>query len=206
VNRLRTTAALAAVVIILAACGPAASESSEESAAASIEASIEASAAASEAQPSEGGTLPSEGVVADLEALIPDTVGGLTMQKLSMRGSEFLLGEDPDPATVTFLEDLGVSPSDVSVAFGFSQDGSVVMVLFRAEGADSGQLLSGFKQASGASAESPMEWSSATVAGKQVEVANDGASTTYLYAMDDILVFLATADSAAAEEVLGGLP
>jgi hypothetical protein len=203
VNRLRTSAALGALIIVLVACGPAASSDSGEP---SADESTPASVAASEPQASEGGTLPSAGVVADLEALIPNTVGDLTLQKLSMRGSEFLLGDDPDPATVTFLQELGVSPSDVSVAFGFSQDGSLWMVLFRAAGADSGQLVAGFMEASGASAESPLEWSSATVGGKQVEVASAGASTTYLYANDDILVFLAVADPAAAEEVLGGLP
>ena len=208
-NRLRTTAALAAIVLVLAACGPAASG---DSGAPSSEASSEASVAASQAQPSEDGAAPSftEGAVADLEALIPDSVGDLTIQKQSMQGSEFLTAPGSDPATIQFVQDLGVSPSDISIAigFGFSADASasLVMFVFRAAGADTDRLVSAFKQASDSDGGTPLEWSSETVAGKQVEVADDGGSTTYLYATGDLLIFLTASDPATAEEVIGGLP
>jgi len=205
VNRMRATGALVAIVLILAACGPAASDSGEPSA----EGSAQESAPASEPQSSDGGPLPSfsAGLVAELEAYIPDTVAGLTMQKQSMRGNDYLLQGD-DPTTVKFLEDLGVSPSDVSLAFGFgfSEDASVIMFVFRAAGADSGRLVAAFKESTDASAASPMQWSDANVGGKQVEVAGDGADTTYLYTKGDILFFLSASDPAVAEDLIRGLP
>jgi hypothetical protein len=203
VNRMRSVAALAAI-FILAACGPAASSNSSQP-------SSEASVAASEAQSSGGGFLPSftAGAVADLEALIPDTVGDLTMQKESMAGSEFLVSQDSDPATVKFIEDLGVSPSDISIAvgFGFSTDASstLVMFVFRAAGADTDQLISGFKTATDAERDTPLTWTSTEVAGKQVETSTDAGTTIYLYAKDDVLVFI-SGDAASTEEAIGGLP
>lgn len=202
-NRLLSVAALAAIVI-LGACAPAASSSSGEP-------SSQASAAASEAQASGGDSLPSvtAGAAADLEALIPDTVGGLVLQKQSMAASEFLVAPESDPATIKFIEDLGVSPSDVSIAFGFGfstdTSSSLVMFVFRAAGAETGRLVSVFKEATDASRDSPLTWSSTQVAGKQVEVSAQGDSTIYLYATGDTLFFI-SGDDASTAEAIGGLP
>jgi len=205
VNRIRTIAVTVIAGLVLVACGPAASGSAEP------EPGGAASQAASQgAQASQGGPAPSfsAGVVADLEALIPDTVGDLTINKTSMRGNEFLVSPDSDPAMVQFLQDVGVSPDDLSIAigFGFSADASVAMFVFRAAGADSNTLLNAWKQVTDADAETPIEWASATVGGKQVETTDQGGGTTYLYVKNDLLVFLSTSDPATAEEIIGGLP
>lgn len=204
-NRVRTIAALAALVIILAACGPAASSGSSEP---SSQASIAESSAA---QASDGGNEPvfSEGVVADLEALIPDTVGGITMDKSSMQGNEFLVTAD-DPAMIAFLQDTGVSPSDVSMAvgIGFSAETgtSVVMGIFRAKGADSARLMSALKESWEADRETPLEWSTTNFGGKQVEAASDEGQTLYFYSRGDMLVYVSATDPAVSEEVISGLP
>jgi len=209
VNRLRTSAALGALIIVLVACGPAAETESGE---ASTEASTAASVAASEPQASDGGPQPSfsAGLVADLEALIPDTVGDLTMDKTSFRGNEYLDDPGSDPATVAFLQQVGVSPSDISMAigFGFSSDGSsfAAMFVIRAEGADSSALVSAFQEAMNQGGASPLEWSSATVGGKQVQVAAAASGSTYLYANGDIVFWINASDVAIAEEILSGLP
>jgi hypothetical protein len=204
VNRFRSIAVTAVAGFILVACGPAASESPSES--------LEASQAASEAAiPSGDGVLPSftAGAVAALEELIPDTVGELTLTKESSRGDEFVASADADPAVAKFIDDLGVSPSDISMAqgFAFAADFSSTLFMFviRAEGADSNTLLTAFMEAMNSNAASPMQWSSATVGGKQVQSAGVDLGSTYLYAKGDI-VFWITADSASAEEVLSGLP
>jgi hypothetical protein len=205
VHRFRTIAVTVVAGLALVACGPAASGGSNEPSSA-------ASAAASEAQSSSGGgVLPSftEGAVADLEALIPDTVGDLAMQKSSTRGDEFLTSADADPAVAKFVSDLGVKPSDISIAigFGFSADGSssLGMFVFRASGADTNRLISAFKTANDADRDTPLEWSSSTIGGKQVESAVDGETTYYLYAKGDVLFFL-SGDPASTEEAISGLP
>jgi hypothetical protein len=205
VNRLRTIAVTAAAGLVLVACGPAASNSAAPSASPS-------QAAPSQAQASSGGgVLPSftAGAVADLEALIPDKVGDLTMTKQSMAGSQYLISPDSDPATVKFVQDLGVSPSDISIAvgFGFSSDGksNLVMFVLRAAGADTSKLVAEFKTADDASRDTPLTWNSTNVAGKDLQVAVDGDTTIYLYAKNDVLFFI-SGDQASTEEAIGGLP
>ena len=148
----------------------------------------------------------------DLEALIPDTIGGVALQKLSMRGNEFANSGGASAEAEEFLRTLGVSPEDVSVAIGFglsTDTGSGVAVfVFRAEGADSGRLLQAFKDATDAERESPLEWESVNIGGKQVERAADPEQNNrvYLYVKDDLLAFVATTNEDDAAEVLAGMP
>ena len=204
-NRFRTIAVTTVAGLALVACSSAASTSSSQPSSA-------ASAAPSEAQASSGGgVLPSftAGAVEDLEALIPDTVGDLAMQKSSTRGDEFLTSADADPAVAKFVSDLGVKPSDISIAigFGFSADGSssLGMFVFRASGADTNRLIAAFKTANDADRDTPLVWSNTTIGGKQVESAVDGDTTYYLYAKGDVLFFL-SGDPASTEEAISGLP
>jgi hypothetical protein len=205
VHRFRTIAVTALAGLALVACGPSASSDSGESSSGGSQ------AAASQPGSSEDAILPSfsEGLVADLEALIPDRVGDLEMTKSSMRGNEFLISEGSDAATVQFLEDLGVAPSDVSMAvgFGFSADAStsLLMFVFRAEGADTNQLVSAFKASLDSERDTPLTWTSAEIGGKSVEKAPDGEASSYLYANDGILIFV-TGDADSGEEAISGLP
>jgi hypothetical protein len=132
------------------------------------------------------------------------------MQKSSMRGNEFLLDPDGDPAMITFLQEVGVSPNDISMAFGFgfSADASASAFMFvvRAPGADSNTLLGAFQQAMASDTESPMEWSSASIGGKQVQAAETGDGTTYLYVSGDVVFWIFASDPASAAEIFSGLP
>ena len=204
-NRFLTIALTAVAGIAIVACGPAASS---DSGGPSSEAS---QAAASQPGASEDVIQPSfsEGLVADLEALIPDTVGDLDMTKSSMRGNEFLISDSSDPATVQFLEDLGVAPNDVSMAvgFGFSADAatSLIMFVFRAEGAETNQLISAFKASLDSQRDTPLTWTSDEIGGTSVEKALDGETAIYLYAKDDILIFV-SGDADSAAEAISELP
>jgi hypothetical protein len=203
VNRFRTIALTAVTGFVLVACGPAASSSSNEP--------EKSEAPPSQAQASSDGVQPSftEGAVADLEALIPDTVGEMTLQKTSTKGDEFINSADSDPAVAKFIEDLGVSPGDISLAigFGFSADASssIGMFVFRASGADTNRLVSAFKAADDAQRDTPLVWSGASVGGKNVETATDGDQTFYLYAKGDVLFFV-SGDAASTEEAISELP
>lgn len=200
-NRFRTMVLTSVAGLALVACGPAASGSAQPS--------VEQSQAA---QPSDGGAGPSftAGAVSELEDLIPDTAGGVTLNKVSTRGSDYLVSSDADPVTIAFLQDLGVSPSDISMAYGigFTTDLSsgVAVFVFRASGADSNRLVAAFKTANDSQTESPLQWSSSTVGGKSVEVADSSGQSTYLYVKGDTLFFIGASTQAVAEEILNGLP
>jgi hypothetical protein len=200
VNRFRTIALTSLAGLVLVACGSAASGSPTPTAQPTLAPGQ-----------SQAGVKPSfsAGVVADLEALIPNTVGGITLQKTSMRGSDYLVAPGSDPAAIKFIQDLGVTPSDISMATGSGANSTtgafVVMFLVRAAGADSNRLIAAFETAMSASASSPLQWTNATLGGKNVRVAAADTASTYVYAKGDT-VFWIFADKANATEVLSGLP
>jgi hypothetical protein len=203
VSRFLTIVLTAITGIALVACGSAAS---------SGEPSSEASQAAASQAEASGGALPSftAGAVADLEDLIPDTVGGLTINKQSLQGSEFLTAPGSDPAAVKFVEDLGVSPSDISIATGSGNNADYTKFVFvfviRASGADSDRLVSAFETASSTDGSSPLSWSDTTVAGKSVETAEAGGGANYIYAKGDVMFWVVASDAALAEQFIGLLP
>jgi hypothetical protein len=202
VNSLRAApAALILLGVVITACSGGGASASPT---ATAEPSVPASSGG--AQPS----LPSG--AEDLEALIPDTVGGVALQKLSMRGNEFTNSGSASAAAEEFLRNLGVSSEDVSVAVGFGiapdSESGVAVFIFRAEGADSGRLLQAFKDATDAERETPLEWESVTIGDKQVERASDPEqdNRVYLYVTGDLLAFVATTNEGDAADVLSGLP
>ena len=172
--------------------------------------SQELSPSPTEAASSSAAALPSLDLPSDdaeLEALIPDQVGGQTMTKASMKGDSFL-DDAPDggDAARAFFEGIGVNPSDVSVAFGFSPAGVVVQI-FRAPGADADALVDGFKEATDEERDTPLDWTATNVGGKDVETAVDADSeqTLYLYGVGDLVVVVG-GDEESAAEILSGMP
>jgi len=114
-----------------------------------------------------------------------------------------------------FLQDLGVSPNDVSMAVGFgfaapasgqTTATSAIMFVFRARGADGNRLVAGFKTAALSSGQSPVQWANANVGGKQVESATQSGQLVYLYVKNDVLFFIGVGDEATAQTILSGLP
>ena len=198
-NSLR--AALAAILLLALAAAACSSGGASTSPTPSAPASVEPPA-----QPS----LPSG--VEDLEALIPDTIGGMTLQRLSMQGDQFVGSDDAAVEFQQFLRGLGVSPDEVSIAVGFgaAPDGGsgVAVFAFKAEGADSGRLMGAMQDAIDAESDAPLTWEAATVGGKSVQrtADPDQRGMTYLYVTGDLLVFVATTNEDDAAEVLGGMP
>lgn len=146
-----------------------------------------------------------------LEAILPDTIDGITLQKYSMKADEFLNSGQNDPQSVAFLNALGVDPSTISVAFGFGLDiqnqSALGVFAFKAPGAGSDTLLSVFKTAS-EQGNSGYSWSSATVGGKSVQVSDEPSQPglkIYLYATNDIL-FLVTGSEGPSADTLATLP
>ena len=206
-SRLQAVGAALLMTLIATACGSASSPSSEASSAGSV-AGTEPSADQT-AQRSAGE--PTSGPVADLEALIPDQIGGIPLTKSSMNGEQFVNSGSSSQELQAFLRGLGVSIGDVSIAVGvgFSQEAAVAMFVFQAQGADTDRLVSGFKEAYNADSAQGLVWQPASIAGKQVERTTNPQQPNqviYLYAKDDVLYFLTTATEEQAAEALAGLP
>ena len=101
----------------------------------------------SEAPASEPGfsfALPSFHAAVDLEKLIPAEIGGEAIATQSMSGAQFL--GTPNNAFAKVLSGLGKQPSDLSVAFGFNMQVSVIA--FQIKGIPGGAILDAFKNSS----------------------------------------------------------
>jgi hypothetical protein len=156
--------------------------------------------------------LPSAAGAKDLEALIPGEVGGITLQRLSMRGNEFASSGGATEETQNFIEGLGVATDDVAVAAGFGSStdagGALVVFIFRADGAGSERLLSVFKDALNSDRDDPLSWEAVTIGGKQVERAVDTKQDgrVYVYAQGDVLFYVAATREDDAAGALEALP
>ena len=202
-------AGLLALLILMAACssgGTSASATASPTAAASSEAASEsADASASDALPSID--LPNSD--AELEELLPDEIGGVTLTKFSMRGAEFMTQGDQE--FTDFLDRINAEADDVSVAFGVSMDASqsgTGVFAFQVRGTDNDVLLdelAGSLEDDGTAT----GFEDANVGGKDVRRAaagDDAQGSVYLYGVGDIVFFITTTDEDAAAEVLSDLP
>ena len=88
--------------------------------------------------------IPSFHANADLEKLIPAEIGGEPVTTQSMSGAQFL--GTPNNEVANVLSGLGKQPSDLSVAFGFNMNVSVIA--FQINGVPGSTILDSFKNAS----------------------------------------------------------
>jgi ABC-type glycerol-3-phosphate transport system substrate-binding protein len=200
-NRIHAAVAALVLAMLIAACGGSAS-----SATASPTASPEPTTTATN-------VAPSAGAVADLEALIPAEIGGITLQKSSMSGDQFVNSGSTSQELQDFLGGLGVAVEDVAIAIGVglsTESGeAAAMFAFRADGADTDRLVNGFKEAYDADNDRGLVWEPVSIGGKSAERTTNPEQPNqviYLYAKDDILFFLTTATEEQAAEALAALP
>lgn len=166
---------------------------------------------------SEAAALPSfdlPGSAPELEALLPDEIGGTETVKLSMSGAELMADQEEsgvDPEFIAFLERLGAQPEDISIAFAFSfteAGDSAGIAAFRVAGANSDELERELMATMETEGE-VVDWQSASIAGKDVQTASDPdteGNTIYVYTAGDIVFFITTPDEEAAAELLEPLP
>jgi hypothetical protein len=220
-RHLALLAASAALAIFVAACSSSATPSptAPPAAAASVAPSAEPSMAvspspeasaapAASTAPEASGALPSFSLPnedTNLEALLPSTFGGAKLQKLSMKGADFL-GQSSNADLANALSSLGLTAADVSVAIASDAAGTsgVTFIAIRFAGADSSKLLQVFQAASQASGETV---SSVTVGGKSVLKATDtSGSNSYFYVKNDTILGVTAPDDATAAAALAVLP
>jgi hypothetical protein len=162
-----------------------------------------AAAAASGALPSF--VLPSFIPDKNLEALLPSTFGGATLQKFSMKGAQFL-GQSSNTEFNNAMSALGLTAADVSVAVAADPTGKVdtSFVAIRFAGADSGKLMQVFQAASQTQGSVV---TSVNIGGKNVVKTQDKSGTlSYFYVLNDTVLGVTAKTDAAAATALAVLP
>ena len=212
-------AASAAIAILVVACGGSATPAPTATPApASVAPSVAPSASASpepSAAPSESaaaaasGALPSISLPnqdTNLEAVLPSTFGGVTFQKISMKGEQFL-GQSSNADFNKAMSALGLTAADVSVAVAGDMTGKsgVTFIAIRFAGADSGKLSQVFQAASQASGDVV---SSVNLGGKDViKTKSTNGDLSYFYIKNDtVLGVSGPKDDATAGAALAVLP
>ncbi|HEX3266138.1 MAG TPA: hypothetical protein VHR16_10765 [Candidatus Limnocylindrales bacterium] len=193
----RVLALVAAGATFVAACGGSTATTAPTVAPPTVAPTV---AAASSALPGFSFALPSGfNADKDLEALLPDSIAGETVTKLSMTGDSFMgIGQGTEDLQKV-LDQFGKSPSDLSVAFGGTSKASIVA--FRIKGVDGGKIFDAFAAAAGNRDVGSI--SDVTIAGKPAKkVVDSSGSTIYLYATGDAIITVTDANSALTDDLL----
>jgi hypothetical protein len=204
----RISILLTVLLLIVAACGTPASSGS-----ASQEATEEATPTPSptpEPSPTEGAVEePSlEPGAGDLADLLPEEVGGITINYQHASGEAVFGSEGVTPEVQAFFDRVGASPDDLSSAFGFAFDAEaatgVSIVAFRVEGSDESTLRTEFLGVM--EEEGEVIGEETTVSGKSVHTFGEAGSSGFLYVNDDVVYIVAGDPPTIAEEALAALP
>jgi hypothetical protein len=149
--------------------------------------------------------LPSFSRDAELEAMLPDSIGGQAVIKQSLSGEDFInLGMGGAAALEDMLGDIGASIDDLSVAIG-SAGTAVVIFAYQIEGVEAGQIFEGLQQALQAGGGG--EVSQRTVAGRSVTQVASGGETTYIYLAGDVVFIIGgTVTPDVLEDAVNQLP
>lgn len=176
-------ALLAVAAIAIAACGPAATPTPTQAGAAT-----QGPDATSGGLPTLGGlpsfAIPSFNADQELEAMLPDEVGGETVTAISMTGDTLMGTGQGSPELQAVLDQFDKQPADLSVAIGGA--GEVGIFAYRIRGVDANQFFQSFLVA--ASADDPrVSVADANLGGKAVKRVVTADETLYLYAKGDVL-------------------
>jgi hypothetical protein len=144
----------------------------------------------------------------ELEALLPTTLGGVSLTIESQAGTDLAT---QSAAFDAFLAGLGKTRADFALASAYSEGGLEAAVgAWRVRGADPALLLPGFTTAVQASSTTPLGQVEEIVAGRLVNrIGNPGQMTNgplYVFVRGDTLWFVQTTERALAEEAVEKLP
>jgi hypothetical protein len=203
----RPLAALAALAIVLAACGPAATATQGPGATQGPATQAPATQGPAETDGAEF-SFDTSSFHADtqLEDLFPDQIGGEDLTVLSMSGGDFM-GEGASPELEAALATLNKQPADLSVAFGGV--GMITIIAFRIEGVPANAIRDALFQAF--EAENEATSSNMTIGGKSVTKftpADTSEDPSYIYAARDAIFAVAGSEITDAQlnEVFSKLP
>lgn len=148
--------------------------------------------------------LPSFSSDPELEAMLPDVLGGATVRKQSVTGTTFLAtGMAGVAALEALLEGLDKSADDLSVGFGTTT--AVTIIAYRIDGIPAQQLFAGFEAALAAAPSATL--TDRAVGGRNVKVVTSPTETTYVYLGEDAVFLIGGAVTPALlEEAVLQLP
>jgi len=197
---------LTLVALFLAACSSGQSDSS--SAATATAEATEAPESEETPEPQSEATL--EPGAGDLDAVLPDEVGGITIEYESSSGAEVMGSEGMTPEAQEFFDRVGADVSDLSSAFGFGLDAEagtgISIIAFRVAGADEGRLRDEFR--STIEDDETQTVTEEQVAGKSVLALSTegGDASGYVYVKGDIVFIVGGSPMSLVEEALSELP
>jgi hypothetical protein len=144
----------------------------------------------------------------ELEALLPTTLGGVSLTVESQAGTELSTTSGPFDA---FLTSLGKTRADFSLASAYAPGGLKAEVgAWRVKGADPALLLPGFKAAVQGSSTTPLTQVEETMGERKVTRIGDPGQLTrgplYVFVRGDALLFVQTPERVLAEEAMSKLP
>jgi hypothetical protein len=152
--------------------------------------------------------------VRDLEALLPDELGGVKLLKGSYTGTDMMqqTTEAQAKPLLDWLKALGKKPADFAQATAGDQAGQlkVFVVAYRIKGVAADKYLPSFLDAVKAQATAEVTTGKASLGGKKVSTfqikGQEAFGTNYYYAKGDDLFLVQTPDEALATEALSKLP
>jgi hypothetical protein len=147
----------------------------------------------------------------DLEALLPLSVGGVSLTRDSTTGTAALTATDASTlALVASLTRLGKTTADLQIAEAFDSSTSTDLQVFafRLTGIKGPKLAQAIIDSFLAGGPSGVTSVTVTISGKQVtHVAySDNKSDDYVYVHGDVVFDVASADPATAAQGLAALP
>jgi hypothetical protein len=153
--------------------------------------------------PVPGFTFPSE--AKDLEAVIPDTICGAKVQKLSLKGKDVFNANNEGAAEIeAVLNSIGKTTADVTAAagFGLASDSGCSVTIIRIAGADEGQLRDVLKAQA---VKEKQTFTETTVGGKTVYQGDTG-KFDYTYIKGDGVIIFTAGTQKEAEDLIAQLP
>ncbi|MBA2718285.1 MAG: hypothetical protein H0U52_03430 [Chloroflexi bacterium] len=146
-----------------------------------------------------------------LEAMLPAAVGGTALQRSSLTLSAVLDSGGNRPVVDAFLQSIGKTEADGTVALAFDLTGAVPggITAFKVAGADPSALLAGIVSVEGSDLGGAASVTQATVGGKKVTVATIGSGvndSTWIYGRGDVVFVVKAPDATGAASFLELLP
>lgn len=194
----RALAFLAGAVLVVAACGPAAAPTAAPGGTqAAVITPGPTQVPGTTLDPGFSFQMPSFTADLELEALLPNEIGGEAVDKGSMSGGD-LIGDGTGTENIqAILTQFGKTPADLSVAFGDAA--GVNFLIYRVRGIDANALFQAFLTIVNTDGTTV---SDANVGGKSVKkLLTANGETSYIYASGDVL-FTVEADADTAPALL----